>query len=122
MLQGDKLQPLHHDLQAAHLNATRWTSSCQSASLHMPASCTAACITDTTMPRCQPLPAGDVLLAAAAISYLGPLTGPYRAELLATWNKRALELGLSVSPAFNLQAALATAVEIREWNLQVSAW
>eukprot|EP00891_Asterochloris_glomerata_P001497 jgi/Astpho2/1497/e_gw1.00026.129.1_t len=67
--------------------------------------------------RLQLLP-GDVLLAAAAISYLGPLTGPYRAELLATWNKRALELGLSVSPAFNLQAALATAVEIREWNLQ----
>ena len=72
-------------------------------------------------PRCQPLPAGDMLLAAAAISYLGPLTGPYRAELLATWNRRALELGLSVSPAFSLQAALATAVEIREWDLQVSA-
>lgn len=35
---------------------------------------------------------GDVFLSAAAISYNGPFTGPYRAELVSKWISKVTEL------------------------------
>jgi dynein heavy chain len=36
---------------------------------------------------------GNVFMASATISYLGPFTGPFRAELIQQWLTVATELG-----------------------------
>ncbi|KAK9815239.1 hypothetical protein WJX72_000483 [[Myrmecia] bisecta] len=61
---------------------------------------------------------GDVFLAAACMSYTGAFTGPYRAELVASWVARCQQLQIPISPDFSLQATLGTPGEIREWGLQ----
>lgn len=63
--------------------------------------------------------AGDIFLAAACISYVGPFTGIYRDRLVQGWRGRCQELGVPVSDPFSLQATLATPMSIREWTLQV---
>ena len=63
--------------------------------------------------------AGDVFLAAAFISYLGPFTGAYRDKLLQTWTGRCNDLGIPVSQPFSLATILSNPMDIREWTLQV---
>ena len=64
-------------------------------------------------------PSGDVFLAAACVSYVGPLTGSYREKLIQGWKQRCQELAVPVSDPFTLQATLATPMAVQEWNLQV---
>ena len=45
---------------------------------------------------------GDVFLSAAAISYNGPFTGPYRSELVQSWLTRINELEVPVSENFSV--------------------
>ena len=63
--------------------------------------------------------AGDIFLAAASISYVGPFTGIYRDRLVQGWRGRCQDLGVPVSDPFSLQATLASPMSIREWTLQV---
>ena len=63
--------------------------------------------------------AGDVFLAAACLSYVGPLTGSYREVLVLGWRQRCQQLDVPISNPFSLQATLATPMSIREWSLQV---
>ncbi|DBA83803.1 TPA: hypothetical protein ACH3X1_006326, partial [Trebouxia sp. C0004] len=72
---------------------------------------------DTLATRLQLL-IGDVFLAAACISYVGPFTGIYRDRLVQGWRGRCQDLGVPVSDPFSLQAILATPMSIREWTLQ----
>lgn len=64
---------------------------------------------------------GDALLSAACISYLGPFTGPFRAQLLDRWRTECKALDIPVSPTFSLQQTLTTPMEIRSWQSQVRA-
>jgi len=61
---------------------------------------------------------GDVFLGAAMVAYCGAFTGPYREQLLQKWISKCQELNLHIHSDFNLQAVLATPVEIREWHMQ----
>lgn len=61
---------------------------------------------------------GDCLLAAAFLSYCGPLTSDYRTQLKNNWLKKVKQVGVSTSNDFNFATFMAPAVEIREWNLQ----
>lgn len=63
--------------------------------------------------------AGDVFMASACISYVGPLTGLHRDKLLQGWRQRCQALAVPVSDPFSLQATLTTPMTIREWSLQV---
>lgn len=63
--------------------------------------------------------AGDIFVASAFISYLGPFTGAYRDKLLHAWTMRCTELGIPVSQPFSLAATLSSPMDIREWTLQV---
>ena len=61
---------------------------------------------------------GDVFLASGYISYLGAFTGPYRDSILGSWNKMLKDCSIPVSDACTLQSVCASAVEVREWNIQ----
>ena len=56
-------------------------------------------------------------MAAAAISYLGPFTGPYRAKLLTGWQTKIKELEVPLSETFSVVNTLGNPVSIRDWNL-----
>ena len=60
---------------------------------------------------------GDMFLAAAYVSYLGPLTGGYRDELLRRWMTKVLQSGVVCSGVFSLARALADPVQVRQWQL-----
>mgnify|MGYP003304428361 CR=1 FL=1 len=61
---------------------------------------------------------GDVFNASGYISYLGAFTGQYRNNILADWMKLCHDSGIPVSDDFTLQKVCASAVEVREWNIQ----
>ncbi|QDZ24237.1 heavy chain of dynein [Chloropicon primus] len=61
---------------------------------------------------------GDVFNASGYISYLGAFTGSYRNNILADWMKLCKESNIPVSDDFTLQKVCASAVEVREWNIQ----
>ena len=63
--------------------------------------------------------AGDIFLAAACISYVGPFTGVYRDRLVQAWQQQCQQLGVPVSQPFSLQDTLASPMSIRDWTLQV---
>lgn len=62
---------------------------------------------------------GNVLLAAAAVSYLGPFSAPYRSRLIASWVAAAQAAGLAVAPDFSVRRVLSSDMEARSWWLQV---
>jgi len=66
----------------------------------------------------MPLLIGDVFIGAAITSYLGAFTGPYREELIQGWVKQCQERSIPLSPNFNFQTVMVSALEIREWNMQ----
>lgn len=57
---------------------------------------------------------GDALLAAAATTYLGAFTAPYRAQLVSAWEASARRLGVPASAAFSLAAVLSSPEELLE--------
>jgi dynein heavy chain, axonemal len=61
---------------------------------------------------------GDILLAAAAIAYLGPYTALFRDSQLAKWSEDLENCGVTVSPEFSLVSTLGDPVKIREWTIK----
>mmetsp|Transcript_55662 Transcript_55662/g.125197 ORF Transcript_55662/g.125197 Transcript_55662/m.125197 type:complete len:1244 (+) Transcript_55662:3-3734(+) len=61
---------------------------------------------------------GDVFLSAACISYYGPFTGVYRAEIVENWVKSTKEAKIPCGDGFDLKSVMGNPVEIRDWNLQ----
>ena len=45
---------------------------------------------------------GNVMLAAASLSYLGPFTGKYRDELIKQWIKQCKKRGIKIVPNYSL--------------------
>lgn len=61
--------------------------------------------------------AGNVFIAAATLSYLGPFNGQFREELVDTWKRYALDHDLEFSIDYSLKDTLGDPVQIRNWNL-----
>ncbi|XP_062252615.1 dynein axonemal heavy chain 1 [Platichthys flesus] len=61
--------------------------------------------------------AGDVLLSAGYIAYLGPFTGEYRAAMADEWLHCFKELGVPHTEEPNLISTLADPVKIRSWQI-----
>eukprot|EP00929_Paragymnodinium_shiwhaense_P038458 TRINITY_DN20312_c0_g1_i3.p1 TRINITY_DN20312_c0_g1~~TRINITY_DN20312_c0_g1_i3.p1 ORF type:complete len:2030 (-),score=489.14 TRINITY_DN20312_c0_g1_i3:63-5702(-) len=61
---------------------------------------------------------GDVFLSSAAISYYGPFTGVYRAEIVDGWLDSVKGKNIPCADTFDLRAVMGDPVEIRSWNLQ----
>jgi dynein heavy chain len=61
---------------------------------------------------------GNIIIAAACISYLGPFTLSYRASLQESWIKFLKKQGVPVASDFSLERILADPVQIREWSLR----
>jgi dynein heavy chain len=60
---------------------------------------------------------GDVFLSAAAISYNGPFTGPYRTDLVTQWVAKVNELQIPVSENFSLIRTLGDPMQLRDWMI-----
>jgi dynein heavy chain, axonemal len=60
---------------------------------------------------------GDMLLSAAAISYLGAFTAPLRDEALGKWVSECSAANIPCSGRFSLTDALGDPVQIRNWTL-----
>ena len=60
--------------------------------------------------------AGNIIVAAAVISYLGPFTSEYRSQMTDIWVKRAKELKIPISDNFNLERILVEPIQLREWQ------
>ena len=60
---------------------------------------------------------GDMILAAASISYCGPFTGQYRSEMVTEWIESIRELQVPFSDDYTLSKALGDPVRIREWQM-----
>ena len=61
---------------------------------------------------------GDVLLAAACVSYFGAFTGEYRAQLVRQWLATTKSVGIPVSDSYSLVSTLAEPVQVRSWLMQ----
>lgn len=59
--------------------------------------------------------AGDIFLASAEMSYLGPFTGQYREQLVNLWKKYCDEYDLPTSEKYSLVNTLGDQVKIRDW-------
>ena len=62
---------------------------------------------------------GDVMMAAAFMSYAGPFPASYREELVdLTWMKQLAQLAVPSSPKFDFASFLADPSDVRDWNIQ----
>lgn len=62
---------------------------------------------------------GDVVVAAAFLSYAGPFPSEYREELVQqTWLPQIKELSVPSSDDFDLTSFLADPSDVRDWNIQ----
>lgn len=62
---------------------------------------------------------GDVMMAAAFMSYAGPFPKTYREELVEhTWMKQLQQLAVPSSPKFDFAGFLADPSDVRDWNIQ----
>jgi dynein heavy chain len=59
---------------------------------------------------------GDVLMAAAFMSYSGPFNGQYREQLRKLWEERIRKDKLPMSNKFSVSSFLAHATDMRVWN------
>lgn len=59
---------------------------------------------------------GDILLSAAAMAYLGPLTSAYRDKCTSDWVHFTSNLGIPCSSRFSLADTLGSAVRIEGWT------
>lgn len=60
---------------------------------------------------------GDMLLAAASISYLGPYSMDFRKSTLAKWGFDCADRDIPATAKFTLQQALGDPVEITQWEV-----
>jgi dynein heavy chain len=60
---------------------------------------------------------GNVFVAAASISYIGPFTGFYRDILIEQWLEICRHEKLPLSDKYSLVNTLGDPVEIRNWNI-----
>eukprot|EP01012_Entosiphon_sulcatum_P030911 TRINITY_DN3847_c0_g1_i1.p1 TRINITY_DN3847_c0_g1~~TRINITY_DN3847_c0_g1_i1.p1 ORF type:complete len:4187 (-),score=787.17 TRINITY_DN3847_c0_g1_i1:47-10915(-) len=61
---------------------------------------------------------GDMLLAGAAVAYLGPFTASYRKELMENWARELERLGVKHSEDASLIATSGDAEEMQQWMIQ----
>jgi dynein heavy chain len=59
---------------------------------------------------------GNVLLSAGCISYLGPFTAPYRAELMNDWTRACIDAKIPCFKNFSLVETLGDPLMIRNWQ------
>eukprot|EP00668_Euglena_longa_P039207 GGOE01050460.1.p1 GENE.GGOE01050460.1~~GGOE01050460.1.p1 ORF type:complete len:2722 (-),score=1086.70 GGOE01050460.1:98-8140(-) len=60
---------------------------------------------------------GDVLLSAGMVSYLGPFTSAYRAELCERWLAQCKQRGIPCPAHFDVVHFLGNPVTIQQWKL-----
>ncbi|CAG5116906.1 unnamed protein product, partial [Candidula unifasciata] len=61
---------------------------------------------------------GDVLIAAAFLSYLGPFLTTFRDEILLYWKKQIDKLKIPCAYRFNFCTFMTKPTQLREWNIQ----
>ncbi|XP_059153506.1 dynein axonemal heavy chain 1-like [Physella acuta] len=62
--------------------------------------------------------AGDVLISAAFVAYLGPFTADYRSRMVSQWSKALIENKVPSTPDSNLLNTMGDPVMIRSWQIQ----
>ena len=60
---------------------------------------------------------GNVFIAAASLSYLGPFLATYRNDLSAIWMEACQTEGIKVAGDYSLVNTLGDQIEIRNWGL-----
>ena len=60
---------------------------------------------------------GNVMLAAASLSYLGPFTGRYRDELIKQWIRSCKKRDIKIVPNYSLVNTLGDQIKIRDWSM-----
>ncbi|KAG9490480.1 hypothetical protein GDO78_006034 [Eleutherodactylus coqui] len=60
--------------------------------------------------------AGDMLLSAGVVAYLGPFTAEYRQDILKCWFNMCQDKDIPVSDGFALSGTLGDPVKIMEWQ------
>ncbi len=60
---------------------------------------------------------GDVVVSAATISYLGPFTSDFRANLVSSWQDCLQGFNIPHTKGCNLETTLANPVKVRAWQL-----
>jgi len=60
---------------------------------------------------------GDVFIAAASVSYIGPFTGTYRIILIKDWISKCKETGIPISDNYSLVNIFGDSRDIWTWNL-----
>jgi dynein heavy chain len=60
---------------------------------------------------------GDIIVSAGTISYLGPFTSDFRAQLVSSWQQCLVECGIPHTPLCNLEMTLSNPVKLRSWQL-----
>jgi len=61
--------------------------------------------------------AGDVLVSAGVVAYLGPFTADFRVEQIKKWVDGCQELEIPCSETISLAGTLGDPVKIRSWNI-----
>ena len=62
---------------------------------------------------------GDVLIASAFLSYMGPFLSSYRQEVVyKLWVGEVRKLAIPVSENFDLCGFLVNPTRVRDWNIQ----
>ncbi|KAK2155716.1 hypothetical protein LSH36_233g08055 [Paralvinella palmiformis] len=62
---------------------------------------------------------GDVLIASAFMSYMGPFLSHYREDLVEkTWIVEVRKSGVPCSPQFSLTDFMVKPTQVRDWNIQ----
>ena len=61
--------------------------------------------------------AGDVIVAAGTIAYLGAFSGDFREELETAWRSKLVELNIPHTAGVTMTDTLANPVEVRDWQL-----
>ncbi|KAJ3106842.1 Dynein heavy chain 7, axonemal [Phlyctochytrium planicorne] len=61
--------------------------------------------------------AGDVLISAGIIAYLGAFTKMYRQMCIKDWAKQCIEVGIPCSESFSLSKTLGDQIKIRAWTI-----
>lgn len=62
---------------------------------------------------------GDMILATAFVTYLGPFDGTYREKIMSqTWMPLAAQFNIRVTPNFNLKEILGDVEKLADWGLK----
>tara|TARA_B110000091_G_C13815478_1_gene477476 strand:- start:105 stop:4382 length:4278 start_codon:yes stop_codon:yes gene_type:complete len=61
---------------------------------------------------------GDVFIASASVSYYGPFTGIFRAQMIKSWVAMCQGLTIPISDTADLKGVYNDAVQIRAWQIE----